>query len=378
MSASHSQYSKGLTGLILLIIITILIFSVLVVKQPQTGDLARIGGYLESSHGSRLTLPRTAFKDIPFTWTTDPTSITDNYDVLIFGDSFSKSGKTFNWINHFSRLTGLNIIATNYHSWHKVLFSQWYKSNPAKLVIFESVERDVLDVMKTMSKRTRTILDYGSNNDRLDPLLITPFGVDLENKFILPKKVFASFDERVSVSFDILKKTINRFRGHGVAKIKVFNKKPGTIDVFSSINQSELLFIKEDLGFRNLKQSHLDIGVKGYQKLYDYLLGHGTILSLLTIPNRFSVYRDYLTSESLSTITLIINRLDSLITLFNALPIFRTKVANGAQDVYWPMDTHISRVGSEILANGYVEWLIEQNIFLTSPCPKEQNLVNGT
>ncbi len=100
------RYTQLTIASMVLIMGAIMLLSWTWVRQPQTGDLARIGGYVEHSHESQASETRMAF-DAPLFQSLDNDWQGDVMDVLVLGDSFSYTGDRYNWVSQLAAATGL-------------------------------------------------------------------------------------------------------------------------------------------------------------------------------------------------------------------------------------------------------------------------------
>jgi hypothetical protein len=104
--------------------------------QPLEGDLTRMGGYAERDFGYNM--PRQTLAG----GTVLPNTYDRYYDVVVIGDSFSKSGL---WQSYLRQKTGYSFTTLHWDntSLEAVLANPIFKQSPPKLVIAEIGVRDL-------------------------------------------------------------------------------------------------------------------------------------------------------------------------------------------------------------------------------------------
>ena len=132
---------------------------------------------------------------------------------------------------------------------------------------------------------------------------------------------------------------------------------------FSAAEQELFVTIPADLASRNPQPRRWQQALEGIGRLRSRLQpGATSHLALLVVPNRLSVYgpqlADFPTGENIP----LAARLARETASFDAVEVLQASVSQGMQDVYWAMDTHLSAVGSELLAHGFVQWLQRQGV----------------
>jgi hypothetical protein len=179
----------------------------------------------------------------------------------------------------------------------------------------------------------------------------------------LSAKAFGSFDERISVTVDVLWKSMRRQLGWPRGKVVTFTRDTRRPPAFSAVEQELFVTIPADLASRNPQPRRWQQALEGLGRLRSRLNSTAkSHLALLVVPNRLSVYGPQLVDFPLGEKMPIAARLARETASFNAVEVLQASVSEGIQDVYWAMDTHLSAVGSELLAHGFVQWLERQGV----------------
>ena len=327
------------------------------IRQPQTGDLARIGGYVEALYESRSYEPRMAFEQPLFASFEDHED--GNFDVLVLGDSFSYTGGRYNWVSHFVAQTGLRVRVASIHRWWEVWLDLEAKGAFPPMVILQSVERDVVDHLANINHRLKLSAGHRSQTSVASPRPpALPGPLQGLTRSPLPPKTFTSFDERVSVTVDVLWKSLRRRVGIPRREVVVFTLDTGKPAVFSSIERRFFMTIPADLKSRSPAPRRWQQAIEGIGRLRSLLSATANShLALLVVPNRLSVYGPQLVDFAGGPTNSPAERLALEAGSLDSVGLLRASVDSGVQDVFWAMDTHLSAVGADILARGFIEWL---------------------
>ena len=215
------RYTILVTASLVCPMLVVLVLSWTWVRQPQTGDLARIGGYVESRYESRGDEPRMAFARPLFV------SLQNHgggpFDVLVLGDSFSYTGGRYNWVSQFAALSGLSVRVASIHRWWEALHGLESDGALPPLIIIQSVERDVVDHLANMNHRLgRSKVDPPQTATSIALPIAVPGPEQGLTRAPLPPKSFGSFDERISVTVDVLWKSLRRRIGLPRDEVVVF------------------------------------------------------------------------------------------------------------------------------------------------------------
>ncbi len=114
-----------------------LVFFVLGIRmQPIDGDLTRIGAYPESQYG--WSTPQRVFARPLF-----GSSLSDQADVLVIGDSFATAMSNHQWQNQVVAATGLTVSTVSSYDLtvDQVLADPAYRARPPRFLVLTLVER---------------------------------------------------------------------------------------------------------------------------------------------------------------------------------------------------------------------------------------------
>ncbi|MGI9318484.1 MAG: hypothetical protein ACR2QW_14230 [bacterium] len=289
------------------------------------------------------------------------------HDVLILGDSFSRVKPGTSWANHFTVETGLSVAVDRIHKFESVLFSKVFVESPPKLVILQTVERDFAFWLSAMNKTLSRYGISGAVPHKQDAIPIDPLTLVPDDIKIVQKDDFSDFDHRLSVTINLISKGFKRALGYHSPKVRLVSKRPGSQAVFSSINQDSIAILAKDFDALTVSNRQLNSAIAGYNLLSGYVSSIGiTNLDLLIIPDRRSTYFEFLKAGKLGVREGLFERVQSKINVFNAKTVLRNAAARNVQDIYFPMDTHLSAIGSKILAISYKDWLLEKDVLTLS------------
>ena len=115
--------------------------------QPLDGDLTRLGFFAEREFGwnaPQIEFPDTRL-DLP-SGLMDPGHFGRYHDVVVLGDSFVWGSPKLQWQNYLLAATDWSVATQNINSvrLHDVLVSPVFRSHPPRILIVESVERELV------------------------------------------------------------------------------------------------------------------------------------------------------------------------------------------------------------------------------------------
>lgn len=349
------RYTRFVMSACAVVMLLILASSWLWVRQPQTGDLARIGGYVESAFESRDVAPRLGFEQPLFRFGDEGAG--EAVDVLVIGDSFSYTGGRYNWVSQFAARTGLRIRVASIHRWWDSWRALEKSAQSPPLVVLQTVERDAVDHLAGIHHRLGSAAPAPGRQPWTprptpDPvpgaLAVSP----------LPVKTFDGFDDRVSVTTDVLWKSLRRRLGLARPELVTFRRGEAGPTLFSARQQADFVTIPADLASQRPAPRRLRRAMAGWDLLRDRIrAAGGAEPALLVIPNRLSVYAPWLRDVPGVLDDPLARRLSAATASFDAVTVLRSAVAAGVEDIYWAMDTHLSAVGAAVLAEEFIRWL---------------------
>jgi hypothetical protein len=328
--------------------------------EPLVGDLTRIGGYPENDYGWRGTQER--FTPPLADEITDPDG---RYDILVFGDSFSRvitpdqqARAGSHWVDFLAQQTGLSVgVVDRYrHSLATYLTSIAYQQDPPKVLIFESVERAPIEEIDKP--------ECNRSDIRPRPLMLSPRRVEPE-QFRRRTAIDFSKYYAVSPALDFLAKAMSRTlddpKTWPVLRLPLTRN-----DLFTSRNSGDLLVYPKDLlkaGWTDAEWTGMGCQLLELQALAE---ANGRTRFLVVIaPDKSSAYAGVLAqpigmvsgTERLSKVNgLRLPRVDLAL---------KAAIVAGAVDVYLPDDTHWGAAGARIAAQTVVHALEVQ--FATVP-----------
>lgn len=351
----HRRYVQGLLALVLVPICGLFAFGVYL--EPLWGDLTRIGSYSEREFGwnkPQLEFPK-------------PLSTLGTYDhyhdVLVLGDSFSTTRPSLHWQNYLGTATGWSVVTLDINKikLDQVLTTRVFRETPPKLLILESVERELADRLTDERSCDVTALPQPVAKAPLrSPAFITsqrPGYAEGIAKHV--KREMAWSDIRLTYVLSYLRNTLLRNvvgDAHTDAtKVELSRDAP-----FSSANKRAMLVYKDD--FRKV-QSSREMGVPEIgcrvERMRSQVEANGiTRFVYMVAPDKLTAYADFLADEGLRGISFLprlsghhsetMPRLD--LALISA-------IRRGEQDVYLPDDTHWGSSGHRIAAETLLQFL---------------------
>jgi hypothetical protein len=144
-SDPHRRFVVWLLALVLLPMTGLFVAGVYL--QPLDGDLTRLGFFAEREFGwnapqlefpdTRLDLPRGLM---------DPGHFGRYHDILVLGDSFAWGSPKMQWQNYLIAATNWSLATQNINSvrLRDVLGSPVFREHPPRILILESVERELV------------------------------------------------------------------------------------------------------------------------------------------------------------------------------------------------------------------------------------------
>lgn len=336
----------GLTGLSLYV-------------EPFAGDLTRIGGYLETEFGE--TAPQRQFDRNYYRYTRDYGDLLDgSFDVVVFGDSFSAQVQSrAGWQNFFHDLTGLSIVTYHHDGIAQLdayVQSDAFQTAPPRLLVVQNVERNA---------RWR-LGGFPGTCQAAEPATTLPPDAPIE---LAPQNLETTAVYRTTQHTSLIAGL------NDAARLVMLNLKFGVLpslsgvreaeldrgDLFSSVRNDRLLYYAAD-------EAKYRLGADDRQALSCSLLnmqaaveanGYTTFI-LMVAPDKLSVYRRYLASQTLgvSPIYRAVRDTEGL-RYVDLLAAFDAALDDPATvDLYMPNDTHWSSAGASIAAAELADYVV--------------------
>ncbi len=317
--------------------------------QPLYGDLTRIGGHAERAFGWNT--PMEEFHPLASTFG----EWTQPVDVLVIGDSFANLRPHQQWQNWLAARTGWRIHTLDKHKVEieTLVAGSLYRQHPPRVVIWNSVERDLFDEYAEQSDRC-TQPDPTIHVDPLDrqPRDIRPIGISRPQSMDSLNPGFA----RVWLWRNLPR----RMFGLETSETRVFPL--ARSDLFSASAADRLLMFDRDL--RNKQRWHgrdngrIRCSFARLARLFE--ASGATRFVTALAPDKSSAYRPWLKDPA----ALPEGRLAELLEGF-PVPDARldravaSALKAGMPDVYMPDDTHWGTAGHKLAADAILVLLLE-------------------
>lgn len=322
--------------------------------QPLEGELTRLGSYAERDFGWNL--PQKKVRgDANMALAYD-----GRYDVLVVGDSFSTNGV---WQPFFRQKTGLSYVTLNIRKtfFKDLLVSQSFRNYPPKIMIVQSVERELLYFFKE--------LDFTCNNRWHDdvqfslPAIAEDAGME-SYKEIRKTMDFRNINLRYAASVvvnDIVGSVIN------IESKSTLRFRLSKDSLFSNRRIHEILIFRGDMDKFRWKQEDISKAACSIRGLQDRVQANGkTLFIFMMAPDKSTAYADYIdnsvfrnrvnTQKWLTDYGINSPRIDLLLN---------EAITRGEKDIYVPSGTHWSARGYEVAAEGLADfirqWVVTPN-----------------
>jgi hypothetical protein len=334
------------------------ILGVYAYMQPLVGELTRMGGYLENHFG--WTQPQEHFREPLFTLATSIDEYDRPYDVVVIGDSFSRDTSK-GWQNYLAAASGWSIIAFNMNQVdpETVLESPLYLEAPPRLLVYQSVERNLIERFAECPAATSVVEEPPA----LPTLHLRPMPANIEligmNQY--PRAPVEGFG--IDSAFNYLQKAANR-------RLLIRNETethefPLTrSDLFSNPVSDILLVITRDFRIRDATARDIETAKCGLMAFQSRIERSGqTIFVGLLFPDKTTVYAPYVAdsdSPDFSIIEHFSNQEGLHVTQLDRR--FRAALSSGVVDLYLPNDTHCGYVGYQIAADAVIDLLQRRNL----------------
>ena len=319
--------------------------------EPVDGDLTRIGGFSERDYGWRI--PQAVYRH--------PLPVDDQtyryHDLLVLGDSFATARPKLQWQNRIALLTGWSIgtLSSYRMSIEQLLVDPEFKKHPPRLLIFESVERDLAARLPALEK------DEGpgikARNWRMPPRKAQTSAMD--GAMVLESRSHPFSEIQIPFVARYLMRTFQR---------DVLGMQPGKSlrlslrrnDLFSSRKSADLLMFRDDFKKEAGWQA---LGVEGLadriRQLKARVESNGvTRLIVLVAPDKSTAYRTFLLNPSespKSNLSALIARCSDIMPDTDRL-LLQT-IEKGEKDIYAPNDTHWGSSGHALIAELVLRFL---------------------
>lgn len=307
--------------------------------EPLDGELTRLGSYPERDFGWNLPqrrLPGGAKQVEAFA---------GGGDLLVVGDSFSTNGV---WQPFLARETGLawRTLEIGMTSLPGLIGSRAFRDDPPRIVIVQSVERDLLNRFENLGFACdeRAPAQFAGP---LPPLERQESAQLLEER----RPRFAPARMNLRYAAAVVGRTLaRRVRGGDSGTTRRFRLT--TDGLFSNRRSGEILVYAGDLDTHAWRTEQVERAACAVRGLQDAVEDNGTTLFLFVLaPDKSSAYAPYIADQRFrrrrETTQLLVDRGVRAVRVDRALA---RAIAAGERDIYTPNGTHWSPRGYEIAA----------------------------
>jgi len=279
------------------------------------------------------------------------------YDIVVVGDSFSALEYTNSWLDYLSDASGASIFCL----WGKpkdfkaLLKSEMFASHPPRLLIYETVERSLLERLSFLE----VVLDAPGAPPRpivAPPLVLRPRHAPrtLRDR---PRSAPALQTMR-EVASAVQTRLGLRLAADGT-DVAELNRG----DLFSSARSSELLMLSIDRRKNNFGTQDVNRAVQGLRRVEALVESNGrTRFMFVAFPDKSSIYARYMRDRAHATP-------NHIQALAEQVPILRTdrllaaELDRGTVDLYLPDDSHTNAVGNRLVTEAVIEVLLQNGTF---------------
>ena len=332
-------------------------FLMTVYIDPVYRELSRLGGYTENHYGENL--PQEHFERPLFEKAHTIEEYKGYYDVVIIGDSFSEN-VSHGWQNYLVKHAGFSVIMFNMN-WiprETILNSENYKKHPPKLVIYESVERNLLHrhpTCSTTEAERRAMAQLPFN------LTYSPNPIDVQIEMTHRPTDFFDLDRfNYGSTINYIKKALPRLiLNRNITQVHKFNI--NNPNLFSSKVKDSMLVVTKDFIINGRTEEQIDTAKCNLLELQTQVkTGGKTEFIALIFPDKTTMYNDYITNKNFTERS-ILKQIEATegLQMAKLLSRFTQAVENGVKDVYLPTDTHCGYIGYKMAAEAVIELLEE-------------------
>lgn len=360
-SEPHRRFVLWLFTLVVLPVAGL--FSIGVFLQPLSGDLTRIGFYSEREFGWHST--QVIFPNTQLDFSVLPDDSSKYYEILVLGDSFSRVRPEFQWQNYLKANTreSIGTMDINNILLSQILASPGFRNHPPKLLIMESVERELPLHLKQNNKTCKNIaLDARTAVTTTAITQAISWNWESHLSGITRRLNREKKLSEINPGFVLEYLKHNLFAK--VAHPQVYRLDTDRPVPFSSRNQSSLLIYDADVkkikSWSDMGLDEMDCRIEAMRRQVE---ANGyTRFVLMVPPDKLTVYADFLSDQKFrhaSLLSVLSDLHPELMPRFDKALI--TAVHSGEQDVYFPDDTHWASNGQRIAAETLIPFLKRPN-----------------
>lgn len=322
-------------------------------SQPVTGDLTRLGGYLESDFGWNE--PQYGFKQPGFKNALNLDEYDKYYDIVVMGDSFSLN-ETNGWQNILHAITGQSIITfaqsdgfgISGFGVEAIINSRQFREHPPRYLILEFVERKAVVNLSRYAHNTIELTSITHHQPVANRSInFAPASATRQ----LNRMPQIGLEQRMQQAGNYLIKLLYRQLGD-VGRARVY--KLSRNDLFSNEDSDLLLVVDEDIYKPTISEIDAQQLAKALQYIEKIVCANGrTQFIPLIMPDKLTTYMPYIDKSDISTQSYL-----PLLAQYYDLPridiAFQRALTNGVKDLYLPNDTHTGFMGYQLAAEELV------------------------
>lgn len=348
MARTDAEFKNYLLLLVCLLPAAILPLALTAIYiQPLEGELTRLGGYSERDFGSN-SVQKTVGKDVHLSDSYDK-----YYDVVVVGDSFSKSGL---WQSIFRKETGLSFTTLDVTttSLDDFVANSLFKRSPPKIMVVEIGERLLLRKFAPLDTScSQTVPSTRINHEK--PVFVRQH-INFQHK--VRQRTVKLEDINLKYAMLFVQRSLVRYLlKRDFTPVKRYSLSRS--DLFSNRKSDQILIFKEDLIKATWTREDILAAACRIRKLQDRVQENDkTLFVLMLIPDKSTAYADYMIDPRLPKMPrshpllaeqgVNLPRLDILL---------ESAIKAGETDVYLPNDTHFGTRGYELVALSLIRFL---------------------
>lgn len=332
--------------------------------QPLYGDLTRIGFYSEREFGWNST--QVIFPNTKLEFNASPNNSREHYKILVLGDSFSRARPEFQWQNYVNEISNESIgtMDINKILLRQILTSPQFRITPPKLIIFESVERELPHHLIQNSNACKSSPPSSikvNSSSKTTQIVKWNWESHLANITQRIERKTKLSDINLNYAWKYLLHNMRRHTTHA----KVFRLDIKRPPPFSNHDQSNFLIYDDDINkiklWRDMGVSEMSCRIEAIRQQVEK--NGYTRFVLLVAPDKLTAYADFLHDSKFQHASLLPQLSD---LNFDVMPRLDkeliTAIRSGEQDIYFPDDTHWASNGQRIAAETLITFMKYQNI----------------
>ena len=321
--------------------------------QPLYGDLARIGSHAERDFGWNT--PMRQFSPLAASWGVN--GYDRPVDVLVLGDSFANLRPALQWQNWLAAKTGWRILTLDKHHVDiaKLVASPLYLASPPRVVIWNTIERDLIDEYTNNDGHCHTYVSPSwhdplnfNTGKTITTTYLRPMGLDAINPGFARSWMWKR----------LLRNYPNIYRSDTLLlRLK-------RSDLFTNRCANTLLLYRKDLRKITWKENDLTRIRCSFTAMAAGFEANGVTRFVTALaPDKSSAYRPWLVNPERLPESLLPELLNKSLVPDARFDIsLSSAIAAGTRDVYMPDDTHWGSAGHHLVADAILQLLLKNGL----------------